>query len=132
MSLILGISAYYHDSSAALIQDGNIICAVQEERFSRIRHDQSFPEKSIRYILLENNILLNDLEAVVFYEKPLIKFERIIETNLSNVPYGFKNFKNALPLWIKEKLFQKNEIIDILKGLDSTFDSKKLKFSSDL
>jgi len=130
LSLILGISAYYHDSSAALIQDGNIICAVQEERFSRIRHDQSFPEKSIRYILLENNILLNDLEAVVFYEKPLIKFERIIETNLSNVPYGFKNFKNALPLWIKEKLFQKNEIIDILKGLDSTFNSKKLKFSS--
>ena len=111
MSLILGISAYYHDSSATLINDGNIVSAVQEERFSRIRHDERFPEHSIRYILSENKILLNDLEAVVFYEKPLVKFERLIETNLANVPFGFKSFKSSLPIWIKEKLFQ-NFVLD--------------------
>ncbi len=130
MSLILGISAYYHDSAAALIDDNKIISAVQEERFSRVKNDQSFPILAIKNILETNQLNLNDVDAVVFYEKPLIKFERIIETILFNSPKGFKNFKMSFPVWIKEKLFLKRTIKNELRTIDHNFDKSKIKFSS--
>ena len=126
---ILGISCFYHDSAAALIDDGEIINCVQEERFSRIKHDSNFPSNSIRFILEENQLKLNDIDSIVFYEKPFIKFERLIETYLHYVPKGFQSFKNALPIWIKEKLFQKIIIKDLLKEIDSTYSQKNIFFS---
>ena len=122
---ILGISCFYHDSAAALIKDGEVISSVQEERFSRKKHDSNFPSNSIKYILEENELKLNDLDHIVFYEKPFIKFERLIETYLHYIPKGFKSFKNALPIWIKEKLFQKVIIRELLKEIDSTYTKKK-------
>ena len=126
---ILGISCFYHDSAAALIKDGEVISCVQEERFSRKKHDSNFPSNSIKYILEENNLKLNDLDHIVFYEKPFIKFERLIETYLHYIPKGFKSFKNALPIWIKEKLFQKVIIRELLKEIDSTYTKKNILFS---
>ena len=126
---ILGISCFYHDSlAAALIKDGEVISSVQEERFSR-KHDSNFPSNSIKYILEENKLKLNDLDHIVFYEKPFIKFERLIETYLHYIPKGFKSFKNALPIWIKEKLFQKVIIRELLKEIDSTYTKKNILFS---
>ena len=104
---ILGISCFYHDSAAALIKDGEVISSVQEERFSRKKHDSNFPSNSIKYILEENELKLNDLDHIVFYEKPFIKFERLIETYLHYIPKGFKSFKNALPIWIKKNFSKK-------------------------
>ena len=130
MSLILGISAYYHDSAVVLIDDDKIISAVQEERLSRVKNDQSFPILAIKNILDSNKLSLNDVDAVVFYEKPLIKFERIIETILFNAPRGFKNFRMSFPIWIKEKLFLKNTILNELKTIDPNFNNSKIKFSS--
>ena len=104
---ILGIAAYYHDSSATLIIDGEIIAAAQEERFSRIKHDASFPGEAIRYCLQQGNCNISDIDAVVFYDKPLLKFERLLETYLAVAPYGFKTFLKAMPVWLKEKLFMK-------------------------
>ncbi len=129
MSYILGISSFYHDSASALIKNGEIIAAVQEERFTRKKHDANFPENSIRYVLKEANINLDDLDYIVFYEKPLIKFERLIETYVGNAPRGFKSFKTAIPIWIKEKLFQKNIITNELKKISKTFKQEKLLFS---
>ena len=126
---ILGISCFYHDSAAALIDDGEIINCVQEERFSRIKHDSNFPSNSIKFILEENQLKLNDIDHIVFYEKPFIKFERLIETYLHYVPKGFQSFKNALPIWIKEKLFQKIIIKDLLKEIDSSYSKKNIYFS---
>ena len=126
---ILGISCFYHDSAAALIKDGEVISSVQEERFSRKKHDSNFPSNSIKYILEENELKLNDLDHIVFYEKPFIKFERLVETYLHYIPKGFKSFKNALPIWIKEKLFQKVIIRDLLKEIDSTYTKKNILFS---
>ena len=126
---ILGISCFYHDSAAALIKNGEIINCVQEERFSRKKHDSNFPSNSIKFILEENNLKLNDIDYIVFYEKPFIKFERLIETYLHYVPKGFKSFKNALPIWIKEKLFQKIIIKDLLKDIDESYDKKNIFFS---
>jgi carbamoyltransferase len=105
--VILGISAFYHDSAASLIKDGEIIAAAQEERFSRIKHDKSFPKDAIKYCLNECGIEMSDVDYVSFYDKPFIKFERLLETYLSYAPKGFKSFIRAMPLWIKEKLFLK-------------------------
>ena len=105
MTYILGLSAYYHDSAATLIKNGEILSAVQEERFTRIKHDSIFPAKSIEYILNANNITIADIDCVVFYDKPFLKFERIIETNLFTTPRGFNSFRHSVPKWIKEKIF---------------------------
>jgi carbamoyltransferase len=127
---IIGFSAYYHDSAAALIKNGEIITAVQEERFSRIKHDSSFPEKSIKYILETNNLKINEIDAFVFYEKPFIKFERLLETYVCFAPKGLLSFLKSIPLWIKEKLFQKKLIIDELKKIqDITVHKDKIFFS---
>ncbi|MGE5657141.1 MAG: carbamoyltransferase [Actinomycetota bacterium] len=104
---ILGISAYYHDSAAALIRDGKIVAAAQEERFSRKKHDARFPKNAIAYCLKEAKIELRDLDQVVFYDKPLVKFERLLETYLSYAPQGFRSFLAAMPVWLKEKLYLK-------------------------
>ncbi|MDE5111935.1 MAG: hypothetical protein O4753_11980, partial [Trichodesmium sp. St7_bin2_1] len=104
---ILGISAYYHDSAAALVCDGKIIAAAQEERFSRKKHDARFPQNAISYCLKEANIELLDLDQIVFYDKPLVKFERLLETYLSYAPKGFQSFLMAMPIWLKEKLYLK-------------------------
>lgn len=112
---LLGISAYYHDSAAALLIDGTLVAAAQEERFTRRKHDPSFPEQAIRYCLKEGGITLDEIDHVVFYEKPLLKFERLLETYLANAPWGYQSFRMALPVWIKEKLFQKPGIVKALK-----------------
>ena len=130
MTSILGISAFYHDSAATLIQDGKIIAAAQEERFSRIKHDQRFPKNAIEYVIEEGNIELNQVDYVVFFEKPFLKFERLLETYLAFAPKGFKSFSLAMPIWLKEKLFQKKYLFDLLQQLDENFkDIKKIKFS---
>jgi carbamoyltransferase len=127
---ILGISAFYHDSAAALITDGKITAAAQEERFSRVKHDQRFPKNAIKYVLEEGNINLQNVDYVVFFEKPFLKFERLLETYLAFAPKGFKSFALAMPLWLREKLFQKNFLFDLLQELDENFkDIKKIKFS---
>jgi len=105
---ILGISAYYHDSAAALVSNGDIIAAAQEERFTRKRHDSAFPIKAIEYCLKEANLKFTDLSAIVFYDKPLTKFERLLETYLGFAPKGFRSFVMSMPLWLKEKLFLKD------------------------
>ena len=130
MKSILGISAFYHDSAATLIVDGKIIAATQEERFSRIKHDQSFPEKSIEFVLKFANLKLSDVDYIVFYEKPFLKFERLLETYVAFAPRGFGSFLKSIPIWISEKLFQKNIIIEKLKNLDEFFQYEdKLFFS---
>ena len=116
---ILGISAFYHDSAACLLKDGEIIAAAQEERFTRKKHDSSFPQHAIRYCLNEAAISASQIENVVFYEKPFVKFERLLETYLAFAPRGFASFAKAMPVWIKDKLFQKSVII---KELKSTLD----------
>ena len=127
---ILGISAFYHDSAAALIQDGNIIAAAQEERFSRIKHDERFPKNAIKYVLEEGKIKLSQVDYIVFFEKPFLKFERLLETYLAFAPKGFKSFSLAMPIWLREKLFQKKYLFDCLQKLDKNFkETKKIKFS---
>ncbi len=116
--IILGISAYYHDSAACLIKDGEIISAVQEERFTRIKHDPSFPILSIKFCLNEQNIDLSDVDYVVFYDKPFLKFERLLETYLAFAPKGFKSFILSMTVWIKEKLFQKYTITKELNKIN--------------
>ncbi len=106
-SRILGISAYYHDSAAALVVDGRVVAAAQEERFTRKKHDPRFPLLAIRYCLDQAGAKASDLDHVVFYEKPFIKFERLLETYLAFAPGGYQSFRLAVPLWLKEKLFQK-------------------------
>lgn len=114
---ILGISAFYHDSAAALLVDGKPVAAAQEERFTRKKHDPGFPENAIRYCLAETGITLDDLDHIAFFEKPLLKFERLLETYLANAPAGFASFRMALPVWLKEKLFQKPGMVKALKPL---------------
>ena len=123
---ILGISCYYHDSSAALLIDGEIKSAVQEERFSRKKNDSSFPANSIKYILKKNNLKITEIDHIVFYEKPFLKFTRLLETYLAHAPRGYTSFKKAIPTWIKEKLFQKREIFNELKKFDNSFNGKIL------
>ncbi len=128
---IIGISAFYHDSAACIIKDGEILAAAQEERFTRIKHDASFPKNAILYCINEANISVGEVSNIVFYEKPFLKFERLLETYLAFAPKGFKSFSMSMPLWIKDKLFQKslitNELRDIF-GDESNFE-KKLLFS---
>lgn len=116
---IIGISAFYHDSAAVLLIDGKIVCAAQEERFSRIKHDSRFPLNAIRFCLDSQNLTIRDIDYVVYYEKPFLKFERLLETYLTYAPKGFKSYLRAIPVWIKEKLFIKKTI---LKELDNAFD----------
>ena len=104
---ILGISAFYHDSAAAILIDGELIAAAQEERFTRIKHDSGFPAHAIKYVLEEAGMEYNELTAVIFYEKPLLKFERLLETYHGFAPKGLISFISAIPLWIKEKLFMR-------------------------
>jgi len=104
---ILGISAYYHDSAAALLRDGEILAAAQEERFSRKKHDARFPGKAIAYCLGESGVALRDVDYIVFYDKPLVKFDRLLETYLGYAPSGFRSFLAAMPIWLKEKLYLK-------------------------
>jgi len=127
---VLGISAFYHDSAAALVAGGRIIAAAQEERFTRRKHDLRFPEHAIAYCLTEAGCRLQDVDLVVFYEKPFLKFERLLETYLSHAPRGFNSFRLALPLWLKEKLFQKEILRKALRKYDADFDcTAKLRFS---
>ncbi|MGH7890101.1 MAG: carbamoyltransferase N-terminal domain-containing protein, partial [Thermodesulfobacteriota bacterium] len=103
--IILGISCFYHDSAAALVRDGEIIAAAQEERFTRKKHDSDFPKHAVSYCLKEGNVSIDNVDYVAFYDKPFIKFERIIETYLAYAPRGLKSFLMAIPLWLKEKLW---------------------------
>jgi carbamoyltransferase len=111
---ILGLSAYYHDSAAALLIDGRPVAAAQEERFTRRKHDQRFPKHAVAYCLEEAGLTVDDLDHVVFFEKPLVKFERLLETYLANAPRGFQSFRTAMPVWIKDKLFQKSNLLKAL------------------
>ena len=130
--LILGISAYFHDSAACVIKDGKILVALQEERFSRKKHDERFPVLAIKKCLETAKIDANAIDYVVFFEKPLLKFERILETYLAVAPKGFKNFKASFPVWINEKLFLKSKIIkELSQSLSNEIEwAKKLKFSN--
>ena len=130
MTYILGISAFYHDSAAALIEDGKIISAAQEERFSRKKHDARYPFHAVDFILKSNNLRLNDIDYIVFFEKPFLKFERLLETYLAFAPRGFKSFSLSMPIWLREKLFQKKFLFDKLKLHDKNFKNiDKIKFS---
>jgi carbamoyltransferase len=126
---ILGLSAYYHDSAAALLVDGRIVAAAQEERFTRKKHDAGFPHNAVAYCLKEAGVTLKEVDAVVFYDKPFLKFERLLETYLAFVPAGFRSFLMAMPVWLREKLFQKGLLFKELKKFDDKFDFKKLRFT---
>src|SRR3989338_8753450 len=123
---ILGISAFYHDSGVALLKNDQIVGAVQEERFTRKKHDSSFPTNSIKFCIDYAGITLKDLDAVVFYEKPFLKLERLLETYYVYAPKGLISFLSAIPVWIKEKLFLKTNIINSLKEIDSLLQSKDI------
>ena len=125
---IIGISAYYHDSAAALIIDGEIISAVQEERFTRKKHDSSFPKNSIKYCLANNNLTLEEIDFVVYYEKPFLTFERLLETYLATAPRGLRSFIAAMQVWLKEKLFLKNEIKKQLTSVQLEIKNSKKNF----
>lgn len=126
MSKILGISAFYHDSAAALTVDGEVIAAVQEERFTREKHTAVFPREAIKYCLEETGLAIDDLDAIVFYDKPILKFERLLQTYYSFAPKGIISFLKAIPVWINEKLFLKKMIYDGLKEVEK-YEKKKLK-----
>ncbi len=130
MTSILGISAFYHDSAAAILLNGKIIAAAQEERFSRKKHDPRYPFNAIKYVLSESNLDLNQVDHIVFFEKPFLKFERLLETYMAFAPKGFKSFSLSMPIWLREKLFQKKYLFDKLKEHDKNFnDINKIKFS---
>jgi carbamoyltransferase len=127
---ILGISAFYHDSAAALVEDGHVVAAAQEERFTRKKHDPAFPASAIEYCLAARGLRADQVDHVVFYEKPFIKFERLLETYLAFAPAGFRSFRMAIPLWLKEKLFQKRLLRENLDEIDASVDwSSKLLFA---
>ena len=130
MACILGISSYYHDSAAAILIDGKIISAAQEERFTRKKHDSSYPFNAIEFVLRYSKLKLNQIDYIVFYEKPFLKFERLLETYVAFAPKGFKSFCKSMPIWLKDKLFQKKLLLNELKKHDENFnDEKKLFFS---
>ena len=129
MTYILGISALYHDSAAALLRDGKIVAAAQEERFTRRKHDPGFPEEAIAYVLAESGISLSDVDNVVFYDKPFLKFERLIETYIAVAPRGFNSFRMAMPVWLREKLFLKDLLNKQLRKIDPDFTVDKILFS---
>jgi len=127
---ILGISAFYHDSAATILADGKIIAAAQEERFTRIKHDSGYPFNAIEFVLNYANLKLNDVDQIIFFEKPFLKFERLLETYVAFAPKGFKSFCRAMPIWLKDKLFQKKMLFNELKRHDDNFkDEKKIYFS---
>ena len=127
--LVLGISAFYHDSAAALVRDGRALAAAQEERFSRQKHDSGFPARAIAYCLDSAAVRLDDVEAVAFYDKPILTFGRLIETYVASAPSGLVSFAKAMPVWLKDKLFQRKNLLDGLAGIDrGRLDSSKLKF----
>ena len=131
MNFILGISAFYHDSAACLIRDGEIIAAAQEERFTRKKHDSNYPKNAINFVLNYSNLKLSEVDQIVFFEKPFLKFERLLETYVGFAPKGFVSFAKAMPLWIKEKLFQKNFLFNKLKEHDENYKSDENIFFSD-
>ena len=131
MKSILGISAFYHDSAACIILDGEIIAATQEERFTRKKHDSNYPKNAIDFVLNYCNLKLSDVDQIVFFEKPFLKFERLLETYVAFAPKGFVSFSKAMPLWIKEKLFQKNLLFNKLKEHDENYKSDENIFFSD-
>ena len=131
MTSILGISAFYHDSAACILKDGRIISAAQEERFTRKKHDANYPKNAIEFVLNYVNLNLNEVDKIVFFEKPFLKFERLLETYVAFAPKGFVSFSKAMPLWIKEKLFQKNLLFNKLKEHDENYKSDKNIFFSD-
>ncbi len=131
MSSILGISAFYHDSAACILKDGKIIAAAQEERFTRKKHDPNYPHNAIEFVLKYSNLKLNDVDQIVFFEKPFLKFERLLETYVAFAPKGFVSFSKAMPLWIKDKLFQKNFLFNKLKLHDDNYKSDKNIYFSD-
>jgi carbamoyltransferase len=126
---ILGLSALYHDSAAALVDDGRIVAAAQEERFTRKKHDSSFPHRALQYCLSEAECGLEEVDFVVFYDKPFLKFERLLETYLAFAPRGFKSFSMAIPIWLREKLFQKNWLTTELRKLAPNYDNANLLFT---
>jgi len=130
MTYVLGISAFYHDSAAALILDGEIISAAQEERFSRKKHDARYPYNAVKFVLKDSNINLSQVDHIVFFEKPFLKFERLLETYLAFAPKGFKSFCMSMPIWLREKLFQKKFLFEKLKQHDENFNNiNKIYFS---
>jgi len=130
MTSVLGVSAFYHDSAASLLIDGKIIAAAQEERFTRKKHDSSYPFHAVEYVLKEGKLKLSELDYIVFYEKPFLKFERLLETYVSFAPKGFKSFSMSMPVWLKEKLFQKKILFNELRNHDHNFKNiNKIYFS---
>ena len=125
MTSILGISAFYHDSAAALIIDGTIIAAAQEERFSRKKHDSRYPYNAVQYVLSEAKLKLNEINHIVFFEKPFLKFERLLETYVAYAPRGFIQFTKSMPIWLREKLFQKKMLINFLNEHEKNFNNEK-------
>ena len=130
MTVVLGLSAFYHDSAAAIVRDGEIIAAAQEERFTRKKQDASFPANAVRYCVSAAGISWSDIDYVTFYEKPFLKFERLLETYLAFTPRGFSSFRMAIPLWLKEKLFQKRLLVELLEAEGPDVDwAPKLRFT---
>ena len=128
MTNILGVSAFYHDSAAALIIDGKIIAAAQEERFTRKKHDPAYPAHAIDYCLNEAGLTLDQVDYIAFYDKPFLKFERLLETYVALAPKGFQSFRMSMPIWLREKLFLKDMLIKESKKVDKGFDGSKLMF----
>jgi carbamoyltransferase len=128
MTRILGISAFYHDSAAALVVDGEIIAAAQEERFTRKKHDPSYPVNAIDYCLSEARLSLEQIDYIAFYDKPFLKFERLLETYVALAPKGLQSFRMAMPVWLREKLFLKDMLIKEIKKFDNSFNANKLMF----
>jgi carbamoyltransferase len=131
MKSILGISAFYHDSSATILIDGEIIAAAQEERFTRIKHDASYPFNAVEFVLKFANLKLSEVDQIIFYEKPFLKFERLLETYVAFAPRGFKSFCKAMPVWLRDKLFQKKQLFNELKVHDEKFNDENKIFFSD-
>ena len=125
MSSILGISAFYHDSAACILIDGKIIAAAQEERFTRIKHDSNYPHNSVEFVLNFAKLKLSEVDQIIFFEKPFLKFERLLETYVAFAPKGFLSFSKAMPIWLRDKLFQKNLLLKKLKNHDDNFDKNK-------
>ena len=131
MTSILGISAFYHDSAAAIIIDGEIIAAAQEERFTRKKHDSNYPFNAVEFVLNFSKLKLSEVDKVIFYEKPFLKFERLLETYVAFAPKGFKSFCKAMPIWLRDKLFQKKMLFNKLKEHDKNFNNEKKIFFSE-
>ena len=125
MGYILGISAFYHDSSVTLIKNGEILSSIEQEKFSRIKHDKSFPRDAVEYCLSENGISLSEIDHFIFYDKPLTKFERLLETYVSFAPFGWKFYKASLPEWFNGKIFLERAIKKELEALDDKWDSRE-------